>query len=132
MTEGPINANDIGIYVSGVLVACLDSATFTSEKTQIDVICKDYRGTLNGSLKWGLSGSGKIRWDATYGAKELLEAHLNDDVISVKFGTAETGDTVITGNVIVSKMELASGVDEAGTYNFDLPGQGDYTVGTNP
>jgi hypothetical protein len=132
MTSGPVNANNIGIYIAGVMIGCLDSASFTSENSEIEVKCKDYTGTLPGTNKWSLEGSGVVRYDAAYGPVDLLTAHQNGDTLTVKFGTSVTGDMIITGSVTLPTFSLASGVDEAAKYNFKMAGQGAYVIGTNP
>ena len=131
MTQGPVNANDIGIYIGGVLIACLTNAQFQSSNSQIDVICKDYRGTLDGTNTWSLSGSTNIRFDAAYGPIDLLQAHKAKQVVAVKFGTEVTGDSVITGECRISEITFGAGVDSAATCDFTMPGQGEYTISTN-
>jgi hypothetical protein len=132
MTLGPVNANDLGLYVGGVLIACLTDAQFTSSKTAISVVCKDYRGSLNGSLEWSLTGSTVIRFDGAYGAKDILLAHQNNTLLTVKFGTDEVGDMRIQGQILVQQFQMGAGVDSAATCSFTFTGQGDYTVDDNP
>lgn len=130
MTTGPVLANNIGLYIDGTLVACMQSLNFSSKRTSIKVKCKDYTGSLGGSLEWTMSGSGALRFDATYGAMDLLAAHKNNSTVTAKFSTEETGDKRIVGNVIVLECELAADVDKEGTYNVALEGQGEYEIET--
>jgi predicted secreted protein len=132
MTTGPINANDIGIYVGNVLIACLTDAQFSSNKTAISVVCKDYRGSLNGSLEWSLTGSTVVRFDGAYGPDDILEAHMNNTLLNIKFGTDGSGDMRIQGQVLVQQFQMGAGVDSAATCSFTLTGQGEYTKDTNP
>lgn len=132
MTQGPVNANDIGLYVGGVLIACLTDAQFSSNKTAISVVCKDYRGTLNGSLEWSMTGSCAVRFDGAYGPKDILLAHKNNTMLGIKFGTDVTGDMRIQGDILVQQFQMGAGVDSAATCSFTFTGQGDYTVDDNP
>jgi predicted secreted protein len=132
MTNGPVNANDLGLYIGGVLVACMQSLSFSSENSVIEVVCKDYTGSLSGKNKWSLSGAGALRFDAAYGAVDLLTAHKNRDSVVVKFSTEVTGDTRITGTVTITKFDLQSDVDKEATWAIEMQGQGDYVVETIP
>lgn len=130
MTTGPILANNIGLYIDGTLVACMQSLSFSSKRTSIKVKCKDYTGSLGGSLEWGMGGSGALRFDAAYGAIDLLTAHKNNSTVTAKWSTEATGDKRIVGDVIVLECELGADVDKEATYSVTLEGQGDYEIET--
>lgn len=130
MTLGPVNANDLGLYIGGVLVACMQNLSFSSQNTEIEVVCKDYVGTLSGKNKWSLSGAGALRYDAGYGAVDLLNAHHDKTTVTVKFSTEVTGDTRITGDVTITKFDLTSDTDKEAVWAVDMKGQGDYVIET--
>lgn len=131
MTTGPLNGNDVLIYIGGAQIACLQDCEFSSENTEIEVKCKDYSGSLGGSNAWSVSGSGIFRFDAGYGAMDILTAHKNKTTVTVKFGNDIVGDQFITGDCTIPTFTWSGPLDNAATFNIDLKGQGDYTIGTN-
>lgn len=131
MTSGVLNGNNLLVYIGGVAIGCITDCEFTSTNTEIEAICKGYRGTLSGSNTWSVSCNGLWRFDAGYGPKDLLNAHKNDDTVTILFGTDETGDTVITGDVKIPEFTWAGPLDAASTFSVRMAGQGEYTVTTN-
>jgi predicted secreted protein len=134
MTTGVLNGNDLLVYVGGAAIACTDSCTFQSDNAEIDVTCKDNNGArqvLSGSTSWSITTSGKWKFDATYGAVDLLTAHKNKTLLTVKFGTDETGDTYVTGSARINSFTWEGPLNDGASFNVTFTGTGEYTIGTN-
>lgn len=134
MTTGIVKGNNVLIYIAGVAIGCTDGATFQSDNNTIDTTCKDNDGArqiLGGSNSWSIQVSGKFKFDAPYGAVDLLNAHKDDLQLTAKFGNAVVGDTYVTGTIRITSFTWEGALNDASTFSAALTGDGAYTIATN-
>jgi predicted secreted protein len=134
MTAGILNGNDLLVYIAGVAIACTDGCTFQSDNEEINVTCKDNNGAkqvLSGSNSWSITCSGKWKFDAAYGAVDLLNAHKNKETVTIKMGTSTSGDTYVTGSAKINSFTWEGPLNDGATFNVTFTGTGEYTIGTN-
>lgn len=84
-----VNGNDIGVYVGGTLIGCLTSATFNSQRTEIDVTCKDNGGArqiILGGLQASVDFEGMFNPSSSYTLDDLVAIHINGTQVNIKMG----------------------------------------------
>lgn len=84
-----LNGNDIGVYVGNVLIGCLTSATFNSQREEIITTCKDNSGAktlLLGGLTASVDFEGNFNPASTYNFGDLLDIHLAGTEVNIKMG----------------------------------------------
>lgn len=114
-TAGVINSTLFALYanVSGTYtkVAHGQDVTLTVTQEPRDITTKDsagYRELLEGLRSWSGSGTFLVAEDATYGFPELYDALINRTRLQVRFSTAVAGDTMYTGTVYVTSIDINS------------------------
>lgn len=135
MTIGPVSGDLVGIYIGGVMIGCATGATFSTSTNTETVACKEDEGYEDHALttqNWNISGSGVVKFDATYGMKDILAAKKARTPITVKMSTEVAGDTFISGTASITEFEWAAETGSPSTYSYTFLGKGEYIVGTVP
>ena len=139
MAQRVIAGKDVFLYVGTILVGCATDVSLSVNAESIDAACKSSGGwaeSTPGTKSWGgsIGGIYKIYTtpdDATnYSAEDLFDAIDAGTALTIKFGTAGTGDTQYTGTAYVTSWELTGGVDGPATYSSDFVGSGALTKDT--
>lgn len=137
-----MNSTNVVIGIStdaGVTYSSIARATSASLSVSMDVretTNKDsagWRELLEGLKSWSLSADGLVCFNVT-GKKTIsdLYGHLNTrTAITVKFGSAGSGEKVYSGLAYVTAVSQDSGFEDNVTYSVSFEGAGALTEGTN-
>jgi len=131
-----INAKKILIYKGGTALGYQSNGTLSVSGDTIDVATKDSGGwgeVLLGNRSWELSVDGLMSYtgtDDTNGGQVLMDAFLNETLLSVSWETDTVGDVTYSGDVYVTSCELGGSNGEGATYSATLSGVGKITQGT--
>jgi TP901-1 family phage major tail protein len=134
-----IAGKDVFLYIGTILVGCATDVSISVNAESIDAACKSSGGwgeSTPGTKTWSASISGIYRVytdpddDTNYSAIQLFDALDAGTLLTIKFGTATTGDTQFTGTGYVTSWEFTGGIDGAATYSADITGSGALTKTT--
>lgn len=131
-TTGVINTKLMRIYIGATPITCQTDATISITNDTRSTTCKDsgqYAEALYAQTHWEASGTALYSFDAAQGGDELLTLILGQTISPVSFKTGVSGDTVLTGDVLWTKMDISSaGTNENVTFSFTGMGTGALTV----
>jgi len=125
-----LNGTNLRLYVSGGVVNCETSSTFSSSVETDRTICKDSpNGELTpGSITATITGSGLLELAGSgQNFIDLLTIHQNKTQIA--FVWQATGGFAISGNAYITEMSGTGETEETATFDFSLEVDGDYTIG---
>ena len=137
-----MNSTDVVIGIStdsGVTYSSIARATSASLSLNMDVretTNKDsagWRELLEGLKSWSLSADGLVCFN-TSGKLTIsdLFGHLNSrTLITVKFGSAGTGEKVYSGTAFVTAISQDGGFEDNVTYSVSFEGSGVLTEAAN-
>ena len=139
---GKINVKDFTIYkdITGTMtaLACVENVSITINSEVIEYLCKGNGGVKNreyGTLDATGSVSGLLANDdpAGTGAFDLIDHVQNREKVTVRFGTAATGDKTVTFSAVLTPVTLDSqqGGDALVTFSADFASDGAITIATN-
>jgi len=134
-TTGTVQGNKVGIYVDDTLIACATSATLDLTTNLVDSTCKDNNGQEQvspGQKSWSMGLDGNLAFDSSYGWSDLVAAWESATLLTVKWGTDETGDENYSGSAYIDSLNASAPLNEITTYTVNFRGTGTLTVGTNP
>jgi predicted secreted protein len=134
-TTGTVDGNAVGIYISDTLIACATSASLDLSTNMSDATCKDNNGAEQikpNQQTWSMGLDGMLAFDAAYGWSDLVAAWKAGTKLTVKWGTAESGDENYSGDAYIDSLSAQGPLNEASTYSVNFRGSGPLTVGTNP
>ena len=110
------------------------SCTLSMSVDLPDATSKDsggYAENINGLRSFEISFDGLVDYTDAQNAAEFI-THINSrDKLDFTFGTAATGDQLITGECRVSSIEVSAEMESAVTYSGTLVGTGAITLSTN-
>lgn len=135
MTE-KIKGRDLRVYVGTKLLAYEKSCKVNLSKNSIDTVSKD-------SGDWAESTPGRKSWsiDATIQIStgtdtdketydQLLDAWMNDTLLTVSFKCAKLGSKTLTGSTYITSFPHNSPDEDIATADVTLQGTGAITVAT--
>jgi predicted secreted protein len=131
-TPGTIPGNMIGIYVDDVLIACATSASLDLSTNMVDSTCKDNDGAEQvtpGQKSWNMALDGMLAFDSDYGWVDLSEAWDANTLLTLKWGTGESGDPSYTGQAYIDTLSASAPLNEVTTYNVNFKGTGVLLIG---
>ena len=133
-TTGIVNGTDLLVYVGGTAITHSTSCTFSVNHSTREATTKDssgYKEVLEGLRDWSVDADGMTALDATEGFEELYTAWVNRTALTVKFGTAASGDQVYTGTAYITSLSVDAGTEESSTFSVSFEGTGSITTSTN-
>lgn len=111
MTPGVVNTKLLKIYVGATAITCQTDGTLSLSSDTRDTTCKDsgqWKEALYGQTGWEISGTALGSYDGTMSLHQLTGLIIAQTVSTVSFKTAVSGDDILTGTVIWTKMDIAS------------------------
>lgn len=128
MTAGVINTKLLKIYVGATAITCQTDGTLSITSDTRDTTCKDsgqFKEALYGQTGWEISGSALASYDGTLSVHQLTVLILAQTVSAVTFKTGVSGDDILGGNVIWTKLDIASaGTNQNVTMSYTGMGTG--------
>lgn len=110
-TTGVINTKLLKIYVGSTAITCQTDGTLSISNDTRDTTCKDsgqWKESLYGQTGWEISGTALASYDGTMSVHQLVALAMAQTVSAVSFKTAVSGDDIMSGSVIWTKMDVAS------------------------
>lgn len=110
-TTGVVNTKLLKIYVGATAITCQTDGTLSLSSDTRDTTCKDsgqWKEALYGQTGWEISGTALGSYDGTMSLHQLTGLIIAQTVSTVSFKTAVSGDDILTGTVIWTKMDIAS------------------------
>lgn len=110
-TAGVVNTKLLKIYVGATAITCQTDGTLSLSSDTRDTTCKDsgqWKEALYGQTGWEISGTALGSYDGTMSLHQLTALIIAQTVSTVSFKTAVSGDDILTGTVIWTKMDIAS------------------------
>ncbi|RLA19924.1 MAG: hypothetical protein DRQ56_04315 [Gammaproteobacteria bacterium] len=132
-TTGKFKANLMGIYVGTDLIAGSTSSTFSGSNGTIDATSKENDGAkqiLLGQQEWSMNHDGHLEFDAAYGLVDLLTAWKAKTTLTLKFSTEVSGDTYLTGDALITSVDLSAEVNGVTAGSVSFEGTGVITIDT--
>jgi hypothetical protein len=130
-TTGVVNTKLLKIFVGSTAITCQTDGSLSITNDTRDTTCKDsgqFKEMLYGQTGWEISGSGLGSYDGTMSLSQLTTLALAQTVSTVSFKTGVSGDDILTGNVIWTKMDIASaGTNQNVTISYSGTGTGTLT-----
>jgi len=133
-TLGTVDGNAIGIYIDDVLIACATSASLDLSTNMSDTTCKDNNGAEQikpNQKTWGMGLDGMLAFDAVAGWSDLWDAWDLGSLVTVKWGTADSGDEVYSGGAYIDSLSAQAPLNDASTYSVNFRGTGVLTKSLN-
>jgi predicted secreted protein len=110
-TAGVVNTKLLKIYVGATAITCQTDGTLSMSSDTRDTTCKDsgqWKEALYGQTGWEISGTALGSYDGTMSLHQLTGLIIAQTVSTVSFKTAVSGDDILTGTVIWTKMDISS------------------------
>ena len=110
-TAGVVNTKLLKIYVGATAITCQTDGTLSMSSDTRDTTCKDsgqWKEALYGQTGWEISGTALGSYDGTMSLHQLTALIIAQTVSTVSFKTAVSGDDILTGTDIWTKMDIAS------------------------
>ena len=127
-TAGVVNTKLLKIYVGATAITCQTDGTLSMSSDTRDTTCKDsgqWKEALYGQTGWEISGTALGSYDGTMSLHQLTALIIAQTVSTVSFKTAVSGDDILTGTVIWTKMDIASaGTNQNVTISYTGMGTG--------
>jgi predicted secreted protein len=127
-TAGVVNTKLLKIYVGATAITCQTDGTLSMSSDTRDTTCKDsgqWKEALYGQTGWEISGTALGSYDGTMSLHQLTGLIIAQTVSTVSFKTAVSGDDILTGTVIWTKMDIASaGTNQNVTISYTGMGTG--------
>jgi len=137
MTSGTLDGGYVVVSQATNVLNCLTDASFDGSAEQIDDTCKNTTGATSsraGATSWSVSGSGNHQEDAAAntGFWDLMTIWKAKTEVTVRVGSAQTGDKYVEGTSYISSISLQAGNTGSNTtFSVTFTGKGDVTIGTN-
>ena len=116
-------------------VGCTTEDGFSTDSDTDDSACKDDGGwntpvvTTQG---FELNLTGFVIYDGTkLNFYDLLALKKAATVFKFKYGTTVVGDTVITGDAVITSISQSGAVDGKATYDVSILGKGEFSTAVN-
>lgn len=110
-TAGVVNTNLLKIYIGSTAITCQTDASISVTNATRDTSCKDsgiYDDFLYAKQGWEISGSALGSYDGTMSLHQLMALALNQTISTVVYKTGVSGDDLLTGSVLWTKMDISS------------------------
>ena len=108
---GVVNTKYLKIYVGSTAIACQTDGSLSITDETRDTTCKDsgqWKELLYAQTGWEISGTANGSYDGTMSLNQLTALAIAQTVSTVSFKTAVSGDDVLTGTVLWTKLDIAS------------------------
>lgn len=127
-TTGIINGTNLLVYVGGTAITHSTSASISFSMETRDASTKDsdgYREILEGQRSFTIEAEAMTALDAAQGFEELFAAWVARTALTIKFGTADSGDQFYQGTGYCTSLSMDSGVEDSSTFSasFEMTGQ---------
>jgi predicted secreted protein len=125
------NGNDVLLYVGDNAIGCLTNATFSSQREEIDVTCKDNDGArqvIGGGLTASITFEGFFNPSSTYTVTDLIQLHLDNTEINWHLGDNE--DFTLHGLGTITQLEYSAPVNAGTTFSGTIAVSGEYEYST--
>lgn len=137
-TTGVFNGTDlllsVGASGSEVTIGHTTSASISFSHDLPEATTKDSSGWaefISGVRGGTISFDGLVAYDDTTNAEELAGYIINRTKINFIFGTAESGDTVYTGEGFLDSVEISADMEAPVSYSGSITITGAIASGTN-
>jgi TP901-1 family phage major tail protein len=124
------NGTNLGVYISGTLVAAATDCSLSLNMETIDITTKDsagYRELLGGLRSGSISCSGLIDYQdaSNKDVTDLYDAWEGRTELTLKFSSEISGDESYTANGFLTSLEQSGGTEDTATYSatFELTGE---------
>lgn len=130
-TTGVVNTKLLKIYVGSNAITCQTDGTLSITSETRETTCKDsgqWKEFLYGQTQWEISGTALGSYDGTLSLHQLTALIIAQTESTVSFKTAVSGDDILSGTVIWTKMDIASaGTNQNVTISYTGMGTGALT-----
>lgn len=129
-----VNGKDLGLYIGGTLVSYGVGCSISGSANMINVTNKDssgYQQVMPDEKALTLSFNGKMRFDAAYGAEDIITAWMAGTKVTAKYGNAETGDFYLQVDGYISDFELTADYGDSAVFSFTITSDGTLTKADN-
>lgn len=128
---GVVNTNLLKIYVGSTAITCQADGSLSITNETRDTTCKDsgqFKELLYAQTGWEISGTALGSYDGTMSLHQLTALAIAQTVSTVSFKTAVSGDDILTGTVLWTKLDIASaGTNQNVTISYTGMGTGTLT-----
>jgi hypothetical protein len=122
------NGNDVHIYVGGVKIGCLTGASLTSNRTEIDVTCKDNNGdraVILGGAVTDITFNGFFVPDSAYGLEDLMDLYIAKSEVSLAYG--DLSELTIYTQAYLQSVTWDGPLNAGSTFSGKFSGTGTIT-----
>lgn len=108
---GVVNTKYLKIYVGSTAITCQTDGSLSITNETRDTTCKDsgqWKELLYAQTGWEISGTANGSYDGTMSLNQLTALAIAQTVSTVSFKTAVSGDDILTGTVLWTKLDIAS------------------------
>jgi len=128
---GVVNTKYLKIYVGSTAITCQTDGSLSITNETRDKTCKDsgqWKELLYAQTGWEISGTANGSYDGTMSLNQLTALAIAQTVSTVSFKTAVSGDDILTGTVLWTKLDIASaGTNQNVTISYTGMGTGALT-----
>lgn len=128
---GVVNTKFLKIYVGSTAITCQTDGSLSITNETRDTTCKDsgqWKELLYAQTGWEISGTANGSYDGTMSLNQLTALAISQTVSTVSFKTAVSGDDILTGTVLWTKLDIASaGTNQNVTISYTGMGTGALT-----
>jgi len=126
----PFNATNVGIYVSGDLVAYARSGSFSVNIAEIDTTSKDNSGWQNnilGMRDWTMEVEAIMTLDASSSLDAVFDLATGRTSCNIKFSSETSSDNYYHGTAYVTSLTANAPMEDVGTWSATFKGSGALT-----
>jgi predicted secreted protein len=133
-TTGILNGTDLIVQVGGTAVTHATSASINFNMETREATTKDsagYTEVLEGLRSVTIDCEAMTALDASYGFEDLYTAWNSRTLLTLKFGTTETGDQTYSVSAYLTSLSVSSGVEDSSTFSASFQCTGTVTAADN-
>ncbi|NJC24800.1 phage tail tube protein [Neolewinella antarctica] len=133
-TQGVINGTNFRLYLNGLVIGRANSCTVAYSKEIRETVHKDntggYSSGESGKKSYTLSFEGFMSEKGDLGTgnvnamQQIFALFDQDDAFDWKATTDQEGDSIVSGQVIMSDFSMTAAVEENGTISGSCTGIG--------
>lgn len=132
-STGFVNGSDFGIFVGGTLISAAIDNQMQFTRNMINVNNKDDEDSaeyIPGRGDGTVSGSARMKYNATYGFEDLFDAYDKATKVTIKYGNGTTGDKFYQFDAYISDLSRTDPDDDSSTISYTFQKTGGVTEGT--
>lgn len=131
---------DMLLKVGAIAIGCAQKIDVDVKTKTSSAVCRASGGweeSVAGAHSWTASTDGLMRiatgTDAATNvtAANLLQLEVSRTVVAISFGSPTVGDSIISGNAIITGVKISAGLDGAATFTVSFQGTGPLTFTPN-